>query len=324
MMTNSRGNDLAVIIVSYNSSDEIRACLDSVRNAQRDLSMEVWVVDNNSSDNTVELVRSSYSEVRLIENKSNVGFPKANNQAIKQVQSAYVLLLNPDTVVEADAFISLIEFMVSNPDCGVCGPQLYDGNGVKAPDLRAPSFWYYLLALTPIPRKRRHEVQEQEAISGAGLLFRRSLVSDVGLLDETLFWSEDIDFCLRARREGYRICKVSNAGVRHLCGGSTRSNFEGKMYTRHVTLICLINKHYRGLRRWSLLSVALIEIALRTAKWYLTRYMRPSDEADSKLRGLRRAIRELPQLIFETDRKHVRKGHVVLSHARFVRSRNDS
>ena len=290
-------NDLAVVIVSYNSSGEIVACLDSVRRAHSDLTIEVWVVDNNSSDGTVVIVSSFYPEVRLIANDANMGFPKANNQAIRQIESPYILLLNPDTVVAPNALRALVSFMIAHPECGVCGPQLYDADGVQAPDLRAPNSWRYLLALTPFVRTQNLNNEEQEAISGAGLLFRRSLVNDVGLLDETLFWAEDLDFCCRALRKGYRICKVSDASVIHFCGRSTTSNFEGKMYTRQVTLIRLINKHYGGLQRWSLLSVAVLEIMLRATKWTVVRWMRPSLEADSRFRGLRRAIRELPRLI---------------------------
>ncbi len=255
-------------------------------------------MDNNSSDQTLEVVRSGYPEVRIIANDYNGGFPGANNQAIRQVRSPYILLLNPDTVVAPNALAEMVRFMDANLDCGICGGQLFDEYGLNAPDLKRPNALYYLLALTPFV-KWLNQIggEDQQAISGACLLLRRSLVDEIGLLDESLFWCEDVDLCLRASKKGYRICKVSSARVLHICGQSARSNFEGKMYTRNVSLLMLINKHYQHYQKWSLLVVAFIEIALRALKWSLVNFVRPSDESASRLRGLRRVIREVPRLV---------------------------
>lgn len=258
----------------------------------------MWIVDNNSKDRTLEIVRSGYPEAQILANHHNAGFPGANNQAIRQVRSPYILLLNPDTVVAPNALAEMVHFMDTHLDCGICGAQLYDEYGVNAPDLKRPNAWYYLLALTPFVKwLNRIGGEDQQAISGACLLLRRELIEEIGFLDESLFWCEDVDFCLRASKKHYRICKVTSARVLHICGQSARSNFEGKMYTRNVSLIMLINKHYQHFKKWSLLIVAMTEITLRALKWFLIDCVRPSEEAASRLRGLMRVIREVPRLV---------------------------
>ena len=288
---------LAIIIVTYNSAADVGACLDAIRRATNRLELEIWVVDNNSKDGTLELVREIYPEVRVIANDNNPGFPGANNQAIRLTQAPYILLLNPDTVVAPDALSGMVDFMIDNPDCGICGAQLHDISGQDAPDIRF-NLWSYLLNLTPFSKGTlRVGGEEQQVISGACLLFRRSVVDSIGLLDESLFWCEDVDFCLRVRRAGFRICKLPSARVLHVGGQSARTNFEGKMYTRNVSLVKLITKHYRASEKWALLAAALLEIGLRTFKWYLIGRFKPSDEAAGRLRGLTRVLREFPTLV---------------------------
>ena len=124
---------LSIIIVNYNVRHFLRQCLQSVENAVSKTNAEVFVVDNNSVDGSVSMVRESFSWVKLIENKENLGFSKANNLAIKQAKGEYVLLLNPDTVVEEDTFLKVVEFMDQHADAGGLGVKMIDGNGEFLP-----------------------------------------------------------------------------------------------------------------------------------------------------------------------------------------------
>jgi len=125
---------LSIIIVNYNVRHFLEQCLVSVYKAIPNISAEVFVVDNNSPDDSVEMVRKKFPDVKLIHNKENVGFSRANNQAIEISKGEYVLLLNPDTVVEEDTFENCIKFMDAHPDGGGLGVKMIDGNGKFLPE----------------------------------------------------------------------------------------------------------------------------------------------------------------------------------------------
>lgn len=125
---------LSVIIVNYNVKHFLEQCLHSVKKAAKHLESEIWVVDNNSVDQSVEMVLDKFPEVHLIANKDNPGFSIANNQAIKKSKGEYILLLNPDTVVEETTFIKVVEFMDQHPEAGGLGVKMVDGNGQFLPE----------------------------------------------------------------------------------------------------------------------------------------------------------------------------------------------
>ncbi|HRI28473.1 MAG TPA: glycosyltransferase family 2 protein, partial [Chitinophagales bacterium] len=213
---------LSVIIVNYNVKYFLEQALLSVRRALEGLSAEVIVVDNNSVDGSVEMVRQKFEEVVLIANSKNVGFSAANNQAIRIAKGEYILLLNPDTVVEEDTFAKTIGFMDTHPQAGALGVKMYDGKGVFLPEskrgLPTPATAFYkmtgLSALFPHSKIFNHyylghlnnnEVHEIEVLSGAFMLLRKSVLDKIGLLDETFFmYGEDIDLSYRVIQSGYR------------------------------------------------------------------------------------------------------------------------
>ena len=151
---------LSVIIVNYNVEHFLEQCLHSVRKALKNIPSEVFVVDNSSVDGSVEMVRKKFHEVRIIANENNVGFAKANNQAIKEAKGEYILLLNPDTVVQEDTFEKTLNFMDENRDAGALGVMMLDGKGNFLPEskrgLPTPSVAFYkvfgLAALLPKSR----------------------------------------------------------------------------------------------------------------------------------------------------------------------------
>ncbi len=146
-MNNKYKYKISIIIVNYNVEYFLDQCLDSVTKGIQNLSAEVFVVDNCSVDGSVEMVKLKYPDFRLIENKDNVGFSKANNQAIEIAQGEYILLLNPDTVVEEDTFFKTVQFMDKHPDSGGLGVRMIDGKGVFLPEskrgLPTPAVAFY-------------------------------------------------------------------------------------------------------------------------------------------------------------------------------------
>src|ERR1700722_9496670 len=182
---------LSVVIVNYNVKLFLEQCLYSVRKASKNLDVEIWVVDNNSVDGSVEMLKEKFPEVKLIENRKNAGFSVANNQAIKQSTGEYVLLLNPDTIVEEETFSKTIAFMDEHPDAGALGVKMIDGTGHFLPEskraLPTPEVAFYkifgLSFLFPKSKKfgkyhltylSQDEINKVDVLSGAFMLIRKA------------------------------------------------------------------------------------------------------------------------------------------------------
>ncbi|HCA82875.1 MAG TPA: glycosyl transferase family 2, partial [Flavobacteriales bacterium] len=206
---------LSVIIVNYNVEYFLEQCLNSVVAASKGIAVEVFVVDNNSVDGSCAMVKRRFPEVQLIENHFNAGFSKANNQAMMLAKGEYILLLNPDTVVEEDTFRKVIRFMDEHPDAGGLGVKMIDGKGKFLPEskrgLPTPSVAFYkIFGISRLfPRSKRFgryhlayldkdQSHEIEILSGAFMLMRKTALDKVGLLDEAFFmYGEDIDLSYR-------------------------------------------------------------------------------------------------------------------------------
>ena len=213
--------DLSIIIVNYNVKHFLEQCLLSVQAATQSMSAEVIVVDNNSTDGSVEYLRPKFPEVRFIENKDNPGFAKANNQALRVCKGEYALLLNPDTVIGEDSLRTLCVYMDEHPRVGAMGVKMLDANGCFLPESKRsfPSPWVSfcklsglsslfkqsrLFASYSLPYLSKNKVHEVEVLAGAFLLLRHEAVEKVGLLDESFFmYGEDIDFSYRMLPAGY-------------------------------------------------------------------------------------------------------------------------
>lgn len=231
---------LSVIIVNYNVRYFLEQALLSVRKAAQRLPTEIWVVDNNSVDDSVRMVEEKFPEVHLIANKDNPGFSIANNQAIRQSKGEYVLLLNPDTVVEEDTFERCCAFMDAHPDAGALGVRMIDGAGNFLPESKRgfPSPWvafaktFGLARIFPTSRLFNHyhlgylaedETNEVEVLAGAFMFMRRKALEKVGLLDETFFmYGEDIDLSYRVILGGYKNYYLPETTIIHYKGESTK------------------------------------------------------------------------------------------------------
>ncbi len=253
---------LSVIIVNYNVEFFLEQCLNSVLAASKGLSVETIVVDNNSVDNSLPMMRAKFPDVKLIANKDNRGFSKANNQGIKVSTGEYVLLLNPDTIVEEDTFKRVIDFMDSNLDAGGLGVRMLDGKGRFLPEskrgLPTPAAAFYkmfgLSKLFPNSKKfaayhaghlSQDKTHEVEVLSGAFMLMRRSVLDKVGLLDEDFFmYGEDIDLSYRIIKGGYKNYYFADTRIIHYKGESTKKNTVNYVFVFYNAMVIFAKKHY--------------------------------------------------------------------------------
>ena len=253
---------LSVIIVNYNVEYFLEQCLHSVVNAAKNYDTEIFVVDNNSVDGSVAMVEEKFKSVKLIANKKNTGFSYANNQAIKQASGEYILLLNPDTVVEENTFEKVISFMDSHADAGGLGVKMLDGKGNFLPEskrgLPTPSVAFYkifgLSRLFPkskifgkyhlgfLDKDKTHEV---EILSGAFMLLRKSVLDKIGLLDEAFFmYGEDIDLSYRIIKAGYKNYYVADTRIIHYKGESTKKSSINYVFVFYKAMVIFAQKHF--------------------------------------------------------------------------------
>ena len=290
--------DLSVVIVNWNVRELLRRCLRSVLASQRlsGLAAEVIVVDNASSDGSTEMVKEEFPEVRLIANEENLGFTKANNQGILASEGRYILLLNPDTEVIGDALGAMVEYMDAHPDVGALGPMLLNPDGsVQSSRRRFPTLATAFLESTvfqwELSRDNRvlrryyvfdrpnDEVQEVDWVTGACILMRRRAIEEVGLLDEDFFmYSEELDWCRRAKERGWKVIYLPEAKVVHYGGKSSEQVVPFRHIQFQRSKIIYFRKHY-GLWPAALLHVFLLgmyfyELVMEALKW-LVGHKRP-------------------------------------------------
>jgi GT2 family glycosyltransferase len=238
-----------VIIVSYNVLEYLCHCIDSII-AQKDIRVEIIVVDNNSTDATKDLIKSKYPAVKLICNSDNFGFSAANNQGIKIASSEIILLLNPDTELkEKGALQHAKKYLEGDPQIAILAPQLLNTDGSFQ-----PSFWSFhavkelMLELFYMHRMKQAMPPPSssilvEAASGAALFFRRSLVDEIGGLDENMFWTEDIDFCYRATQTGKKVIWTPEIRIIHHGGKSSAGNESVTIPNQVMSKIKFSKKH---------------------------------------------------------------------------------
>lgn len=234
--------ELSVIIVSFNVRDFLKQCLYSVRKASENLDCEIFVVDNNSKDDSCNMVTREFPEVVLIRNNTNSGYSVANNQAIKLSKGRYVLLLNPDTIVEENTFSGCINFMNSNVRAGALGVRMVNGEGRFLPESKrafpSPKTAFFksfgLSFLFPeskvfnsyyFPQIDSYETGPVDVLSGAFMFLRKEALDKTGLLDEDFFmYGEDIDLSYRLLHSGFTNYYFAGIQIIHFKGRSSQSD----------------------------------------------------------------------------------------------------
>ena len=283
---------LSVIIVNYNVQHFLEQCLYSVRKASKNCSAEIFVVDNNSVDGSIAMVKQKFPEVQLIENKKNTGFSYANNQAIKVSTGEYVLLLNPDTVVEEDTFEKVIAFMDAHSNAGGLGVKMLDGKGHFLPEskrgLPTPAVAFYkifgLSNLFPTSKiaGRYHlgfldkdKIHEVDVLSGAFMLLRKSVLDKIGLLDETFFmYGEDIDLSYRIILAGYKNYYFPETRIIHYKGESTKKSSVNYVFVFYNAMIIFAQKHFSKNKANTFSLLINLAIYLRAAIAITFRYVK--------------------------------------------------
>ena len=262
-------NKLSIVLVNYNVKYfleqtllSVRKAINAFKQAYPDDEVEVQVVDNNSVDGSQQMVREKFPEVKLLANKENVGFAKANNQAIQAATAEYILLLNPDTVLEEDTLRKVVGFMDEHPEAGGLGVKMVDGKGDFLPESKrmfpSPEVAFYkafgLSALFPnsrafgkyhlgyLDRDKTHPV---DVLAGAFMLVRSKVIDEIGALDETFFmYGEDIDFSYRIKQAGYENYYYPHTRIIHYKGESTKKQSINYVFVFYKAMIIFAQKHF--------------------------------------------------------------------------------
>ncbi len=280
--------DLSVVIVNWNVCDLLRRCLRSILDSEFSTpNLQVIVVDNASTDGSVEMVQAEFPSVRLITNTHNRGFPAANNQGSAAAQGRYVFLLNPDTEVVNDALAMMVTFADEHPDVGVVGPQLLNPDAsVQSSRRRLPTLataFFESTWLTPYAPKsllRRYQMldtpndvtQDVDWVDGAALMARRQAIEQVGLMDEGFFmYSEELDWCQRFGQAGWRVVYLPAARILHHRGKSSEQVVAAGHIHFQTSKVRYFRKYHgrfvAEVLRLFLLSNYVWQLGLEGAKW---------------------------------------------------------
>jgi len=260
-------HSISIVIVNYNVRFFLEQALRSVFKATANLSVQVWVVDNASSDDSLEMVKQKFPTVQIIENKENVGFARANNMALRQLNADYVLLLNPDTLLEESSLSKCFHFMENTPKAGALGVRMIDGTGNFLPESKRgiPTPWvafcktFGLSALFPTSKQfntyhlgflSEFETSEAPVLSGAFMFIRIEALQKAGLLDEDFFmYGEDIDLSVRVLQAGFKNYYFPETTIIHYKGESTRKGTVNYVRIFYQAMILFAEKHFAGKNR---------------------------------------------------------------------------
>jgi len=287
--------DFSIVILSWNVRDLLRQCLESMASGRPlsanhpPLTTEIIVVDNASSDGSVEMVRAEFPEVRLIANQTNRGYTGGNNDGIAAATGRYVMILNPDTRVLNDALAAMVAYADAHPDVGIVGPQLLNSDGsVQSSRRHFPTLMTglfestWLQPLAPRDVLRRYYVldqpddaiQEVDWLFGACFLVPRKVIQQVGALDEVFFmYSEEMDWCRRIRQAGWKVVYLPEAQVIHYGGKSSDQVAAQRHIYFQTSKVRYFRKHHgtltAGVLRVALLAMYAGQLVLEAAKGVL-------------------------------------------------------
>ena len=287
--------DISIVIVNWNVRELLHRCLSSLRATALlpgtgGLTCEVVVVDNASQDGSAAMVRAEFPQVTLIENTENLGFTRGNNQALARSTGRYLLLLNPDTEIVGDALTTMVAYMDANPGVGVVGPQLlYPDGSIQSSRRRFPSLATMFVEITVLQRLFgrsalvRHyyaldtpddATQEVDWVVGACMMVRREAMDAAGLLDERFFmYSEEMDWCLRIKQQGWKVVYLPTARIVHHEARSSEQVLPAQHIYFHSSKVAYVRKHFGPRQaealRLFLLATYVYQILEEGAKWLL-------------------------------------------------------
>lgn len=272
--------DLSIIVVNWNTKDLLSKCLQSIYDTTSNLAFEIIVVDNASTDGSQAMIRQQFPQVCLIENDQNVGFARANNQALTISRGRYFLLLNSDTIVLPYALEKMVQFADVHPEAGIIGCGLLNSDGsVQKSWASFPTFWSEMVGRNFRVRRLVEEdpaTYDVDWLGGACLLVRPEAVNEVGWLDESYFmYSEETDWCFRMRQQGWKVYYLPGAKIIHLGSGSASRASVAQLVRLYESKIRFFHRHYgfrqAELLRCGLLAVNALGLARRALAWPLHR-----------------------------------------------------
>tara|TARA_R100000908_G_scaffold35437_1_gene16183 strand:+ start:3247 stop:5334 length:2088 start_codon:yes stop_codon:yes gene_type:complete len=273
-----RAIDISVVIVNYKVKEYIANLLNSLQRSAEDLTLEIFVVDNASGDDSIPYLKKRFPDVHYIQNEENVGFGIANNQAIEKAQGKYTLIINPDTLVSEDTLETLVSHMEENEKCGAAGCKILNPDGTFAPESRrsVPAIWsaackvFGLNSLFPKSKLfgkyylswlGEDEPSKVPVLSGSFMFWRTGVLKKLGGFDERFFmYGEDIDLCYRIQETGYHIDYVPDTSIIHYKGESTKKGDLRYIRLFNKALYQFFDKQYSS--RYSFIFKVLIYLAI--------------------------------------------------------------
>lgn len=273
---------LSIIIVNWNTKTLLQKCLSSVFTHLKNINFEVFVVDNASSDQSVLMVKEKFPQVKLIENQKNLGFAKANNQAIEKSTGEYVLLLNSDAELIDDSWRKMVDYLASNGTVGVLGPKILNPDKTIQPSVRHfPSLSVQVLILLKLhhifkkAKSLKHyfhtdfdydNSQSVDQVMGACFMIRKKLLEQIGRLDEKFYiWFEEVDFCQRAVKAGWQVYYYADAQIVHHGAASFNQQLRlRKQINFNNSLLHYFRKHHGWLAYFVLLLFYAPSLLLAT------------------------------------------------------------
>ena len=265
---------ISIVIVNYNVKQLLLQCLRSIYSkANEALFIEIILIDNDSKDSSVEAVLQEFPQVVIIENKFNAGFPAANNQGFAIAKGKYIFMLNPDTEILDNSLAMLFNYMEGHDEISLIAPMLVNPDKSRQLSVwRFPSIWYlfcethylnFLLGKKNYLDKDLKKPFEAECFSGAAIFFRKNIFDKIGMLDETMFWIEDTEFCYRAHRAGLKLLYYPEAIVLHHIGQSAKQNYNVSISNQIFNKIKFFKKHHSTFKWLMVVMLSFYHVILK-------------------------------------------------------------
>lgn len=310
--------DVSVIVVNWNTRDILHDCLASVYSTTKNITFEVIVVDNASSDGSVDMIKSKFPNVMLIENVENHGFAAANNQGISIARGRFLLLLNSDTVILDNAIAKTVSFADTNPETAVIGCRVLNPDRTLQPTgFMFPSLLNMLLSTTYVyklfPKNRffgrermtwwnRDDVRDVDVVTGCYMLVRKKAIEEIGLLDECFFvYGEETDWCYRFRQAGWKILFTPGAEIVHLGGQSSKQMASQMTLQVRGSILQFMHKHYSCLEYNLACILVWLFFAIRVPWWFI-KYIFARAQKDYCRMKMLTYLTGMKKLLFEGGR----------------------
>lgn len=290
-------SDLSILIVTYHSREVILDCLEALKADRTSARRQIVLVDNGSSDGVPEVVAAGFPHIQVIANATNRGFPTAVNQAASQAHGRYLLLLNPDALIEPDSVWEMVAWMDCHPEVGACGPQICYTDGQEQPSvLPLPTLFNVFWSFLGVRRRYQLDMVRPTLFAhgvyllGACLLVRRVTWDQIGPLDEQLFWIEDADWALRAQQQGWQLAYLPQVSATHIGEASARKDVFVKLTRQHLNKLGFFEKHGTRVQQSIMRLIILLVAGTRFVVQILHDLFASSPEECERLAAYRHVI----------------------------------